>query len=133
MSFQIYFTDRRRGLEGTAVPVADSEEEFRNTTVEELKRRLIPEDQLGDTILRYRSKTLKKNRTLGSYGIKHEDRITAERRGGTYTQTYVQFSSHGSEITDTYRFEDDDDLRRTQSMDTLVLMQKTEPWLCCVS
>jgi len=45
MSFQIYFIDMREGLERTKVCVANSEEEFRNTTVEELKRKLIPGDQ----------------------------------------------------------------------------------------
>jgi len=45
MSFQIYFRDMRQGLERTKVCVSDSEEEFRNTTVEELKRKLIPGDQ----------------------------------------------------------------------------------------
>jgi len=45
MSFQIYFRDMRQGLERIRVCVSDSEEEFRNTTVEELKRKLIPGDQ----------------------------------------------------------------------------------------
>ncbi|CAM4733646.1 unnamed protein product [Leuciscus chuanchicus] len=80
MSFQIYFTDMRHGLERRTVSVANSEEEFRNTTVQELKRKLIPEDQPEDTILRYRFNTLEKNHTLGFYGIKHEDHIFAERR-----------------------------------------------------
>jgi len=45
MSFQIYFTDELHGRERIRVCVSDSEEEFRNTTVEELKRKLIPGDQ----------------------------------------------------------------------------------------
>ncbi|XP_056108552.1 uncharacterized protein LOC130086510 [Rhinichthys klamathensis goyatoka] len=109
MSFQIYFIDRRHGRERRTVSVANSEEEFRNTTVEELKRKLIPEDQLADTILRYRFKTLKKNRTLGFYGIKHEDDITAFPRGYSYTVTHQTMSSHGQKYTKTITFEDDDD------------------------
>ncbi|XP_077087085.1 uncharacterized protein LOC143738892 [Siphateles boraxobius] len=79
MSFQIYFKDMRHRCE--RITVSNSEEEFRNTTVEDLKRNLIPEDQLEDTILRYRFKTLEKNRTLGFYSIKHEDHITAVHCG----------------------------------------------------
>ncbi|XP_077087089.1 uncharacterized protein LOC143738894 isoform X2 [Siphateles boraxobius] len=125
MSFQIYFTDKRRRIERIRVCVADSEEEFRNTTVEELKRKLIPEDQLEDTILvNYYEKTLKKNRTLGFYGIKHEDYITAVRRGSSYTVKIQLQSSHGHKFTESFTFEDDDDdedkgkeLPRSESMD----------------
>ncbi|XP_039535204.1 uncharacterized protein LOC120484222 isoform X2 [Pimephales promelas] len=80
MSFQIYFTDELHGRERIRVCVSDSEEEFRNTTVEELKRKLIPGDQLADTILHYCFYTLEENRTLGFYGVQHEGHIIAERR-----------------------------------------------------
>ncbi len=43
MSFQVYFLDRQKGTK-IKVPVANSEEEFKNTTVEEFKRKLSSED-----------------------------------------------------------------------------------------
>ncbi|KAK9951837.1 hypothetical protein ABG768_017712 [Culter alburnus] len=114
MSFQIYFRDWGHQRSDVKVCVSSSEEELRNTTVEELKRKLIPEDQHDNTILLYQHETLKKNRTLGSYGIKHRDEIRAVRRGKTRT------------------FEDDDDdegkeISRTQSLEYLALMQQPEP------
>ncbi|XP_077087086.1 uncharacterized protein LOC143738893 [Siphateles boraxobius] len=143
MSFQIYFIDMRHGRLGKTVCVANSEEEFRNTTVEELKRKLIPEHQLADTILRYRFNTLKKNRTLGFYGIKHEDYITAVRRGSSYTgptliarprPSPVQVRSskwHWSIVAPEDDYEDEDEdkvIPRSQSMDKL-LFDMNQPQL----
>ncbi|XP_039535207.1 uncharacterized protein LOC120484222 isoform X5 [Pimephales promelas] len=103
MSFQIYFRDMRQGLERTKVCVSDSEEEFRNTTVEELKRKLIPGDQLEDTILRHRFKTLKENRTLGFYGVKHEGHIIAVRCRSSVTakRPCDSLPVHGSAVKKT--------------------------------
>ncbi|XP_048014087.1 uncharacterized protein LOC125246967 [Megalobrama amblycephala] len=132
MSFQIYFTDEINKRERMRVCVSSSEEELRNTTVEELKRKLIPEDQHDNTILVYHFNTLKKKRTLGSYGIKHEDEIRAVRRGSTYTEK-IEFHSSPAKVTEETRtFEDDDDdegkeISRTQSLEYLALMQQPEP------
>ncbi|KAL1248035.1 hypothetical protein QQF64_023411 [Cirrhinus molitorella] len=116
------------------VSVANSEEEFKNTTVEELKRKVLSEDEYENSILAYYfCTTLKKNRTLGFYGIKHEDEITKVPRGTTYTVTSQTQSSAGHMTEVTYSFEDDNDdeegkdISRTQSMDNLALMQKTNP------
>ncbi|ROL48374.1 hypothetical protein DPX16_4200 [Anabarilius grahami] len=153
MSFQIYFRDEINKRERMRVCVSSSEEEWRNTTVEELKRKLIPEDQYDNTILVYHFNTLKKNRTLGSYGIEHEDEIRAVRRGSMHyfilnkaflyslkltdlfisgtTTVKIQFeSSHGQVTEETLAFEDDDDedkeISRTQSIEHLALMQQIE-------
>ncbi|XDV53582.1 hypothetical protein PO909_022052 [Leuciscus waleckii] len=95
MSFQIYFLDTVNRLERRAVSVANSEEEFRNTTVQELKRKLIPEDQLEDSILCCRLKPLEDDHTLGFYGIKHEGHIIAERRRTSISPIYPpSFETH---------------------------------------
>ncbi|XP_050955709.1 uncharacterized protein LOC127156721 [Labeo rohita] len=78
MSFQVCFLDRRTGTK-IKVSVANSEEEFRNTTVEELKRKLLSEDSRYKHCGLYcNHKLLFHDRTLGSHGIKHNDIIVTE-------------------------------------------------------
>lgn len=75
MSFQVCFLDRRKGTK-IKVSVANSEEEFKNTTVEELKRKLLSEDSRYKVCELYcNDKLLFHDRTLGSHGIKHTDVI----------------------------------------------------------
>ncbi len=45
MTFQLCFTDWMKPGWKIKVSVANSEEEFKNTTVEELKRKLLSEDE----------------------------------------------------------------------------------------
>ncbi|XP_039520165.1 uncharacterized protein LOC120474069 [Pimephales promelas] len=136
MSFHIYFTneDMIQGLQRIRVCVSNSGEEFRNTTVEELKRKLIPGDQLENTVLvNSDAKTLKKSRTLGFYGIKHEDHILAVRRGRPYNITVarvhvspdfqvslvpVSIERHFIEDDD----DDDEEVPWTQSLHNFILL-----------
>ncbi|XP_073688248.1 uncharacterized protein [Garra rufa] len=132
-TFELWLEDYMKPDWKIKVSVANSEEEFKNTTVEELKRKVLPEDEYEKTILVYHWDTLKKNCTLGFYGIKHEDNITKVPRGTTYTVTYQTQSSAGHKTEETCSFEDDDDeevkdISRTQSMEYLAIsMQKTNP------
>lgn len=75
MSFQVYFLDRQKGTK-IKVPVANSEEEFKNTTVEEFKRKLSSEESRNKVCGLYcNDQLLFHDRTLGSHGIKHNDVI----------------------------------------------------------
>ncbi|XP_056308048.1 uncharacterized protein LOC130219632 [Danio aesculapii] len=109
--FQIQFVDEvHEGRAPLTVTVANSEEEFRNTRVKDLKRKLIPEDEYENTILIYERSTLKRNRTLGSYNVQHDSVITGLRRGATYTLYICKtLSSAGHEYEVKRPYEDDDD------------------------
>ncbi|XDV53581.1 hypothetical protein PO909_022052, partial [Leuciscus waleckii] len=119
MSFQIYFLDTVNRLERRAVSVANSEEEFRNTTVQELKRKLIPEDQLEDSILCCRLKPLEDDHTLGFYGIKHEGHIIAERRRISVREKRPRDSSPVHESTVKNSKLDNSDLKTLEDDHTL--------------
>ncbi|KAK9951836.1 hypothetical protein ABG768_017711 [Culter alburnus] len=122
MSFQIYFRDEINKRERMKVCVSSSEEELRNTTVEELKRKLIPEDQLDDAELLYKDETLKKNRTLGFYGIKHEDEIIAVRRGSSLCLCKRRYpEDEGDEQSLPLYEEVKEIIPRTRSMDNMLL------------
>ncbi|XP_052454348.1 uncharacterized protein LOC128014674 [Carassius gibelio] len=75
MSFQVWILERRKGTT-INVSVANSEEEFKNTTVEELKRKLFSADSRYKVCELYcNDERLFHDRTLGSHGIKHSDVI----------------------------------------------------------
>lgn len=79
MLYQLYIVDCKAE---TLVDVANSEEEFRNTTVEELKRIVLKYDYLRETYqnidnfrLVYINRQLEDCDTLGKHGITHRDTI----------------------------------------------------------
>ncbi|RXN19403.1 ubiquitin-like isoform X1 [Labeo rohita] len=114
--------DKRTGTK-IKVSVANSEEEFRNTTVEELKRKLLSEDSRYKHCGLYcNHKLLFHDRTLGSHGIKHNDIIVTE------PPMRPQSLSSEDECEGLPPPEDEDvEMPRTESMEKLAPMQQTEP------
>ncbi|XP_016410283.1 ubiquitin [Sinocyclocheilus rhinocerous] len=109
MSFNICIKDERGQTRTVSL---NSEEKLKNTTVEELRRRAFPEDQLELRFI-FEGRQLENGRTLGSYGINDGYTIHAvlPRRGGGPPPP-----------------EDEDvGMSRTASMEVLASMQQTEP------
>lgn len=111
MSVNIFITDMTGQRRTVCV---DSEEELKNMTVEEFKKRFFPEKKYKwDLRLIFEGKQLEDARTLGSYGILNESTIFAVPRlpGGGLPPP------------------EDEDKRipRTESMERLAEMQQTEP------
>ncbi|XP_016350226.1 ubiquitin-like isoform X1 [Sinocyclocheilus anshuiensis] len=110
MSFNIFIKYEIGQLRAVSV---DSEEELKNTTVEELRRRAFPEDQWDALVFIFEGRQLEEGRTLGSYGVLNESTIHAvlRLRGGALPPP-----------------EDEDvGMSRTASMEVLASMQQTEP------
>ncbi|XP_073798558.1 uncharacterized protein isoform X2 [Danio rerio] len=129
--FQIQFVDEvHEGRAPLTVTVANTEEEFRNTTVKDLQRKLIPEDEYENTILVYECSTLKRNRTLGSYNIQHGSVIRGLWHGEPFVGSCGPMSSdHEYEGYFPYDDDDYDDpnvISRRESMELVVMMQKPQ-------
>ncbi|XP_016105360.1 ubiquitin-like [Sinocyclocheilus grahami] len=77
MSFNICIKDEKGQPRTVSV---DSEEELKNMTVEELKRRAFPEDRWIAWRFIFKGRQLKEGRTLGSYGVLNESTIHAVQR-----------------------------------------------------
>ncbi|XP_016350227.1 ubiquitin-like isoform X2 [Sinocyclocheilus anshuiensis] len=108
MSFNIFIKYEIGQLRAVSV---DSEEELKNTTVEELRRRAFPEDQWDALVFIFEGRQLEEGRTLGSYGVLNESTIHAvlRLRGGAPPE------------------DEDVGMSRTASMEVLASMQQTEP------
>ncbi|XP_016117638.1 ubiquitin-like [Sinocyclocheilus grahami] len=83
-------------------------------TVEEFRRRFSPEDKL-DLRFIFEGRQLEVGRTLGSYGVLNESTIHAVQR------------LRGGESCAPEDEDEDEGMSRTQSMEILAEMQKTEP------
>lgn len=110
MSFNIFIKDEKGQVRTVSV---DSEEELKNMTVEELRRRFFHECK-PDIRLIFEGKQLEDARTLGSYGILNES---------TIHKVLILRGGRGPPPPE----DEDKRIPRTESMERLASMQQTEP------
>lgn len=96
------------------VDVSNSEEEFRNTTVEELKRKYLKDyGDYQNVRLLFKDRQLEDLDTLGDYGIRHKSTIFV----------ILRLPGGGPGPPE----DEDKRIPRTESMERLASMQQTEP------